>query len=45
MNGKVQYRLEFKKEYRGKTIYIAMRWQNEKGQTGTWSDIISTIIL
>jgi hypothetical protein len=36
--------LTFKEEDRGKTVYIAARWENEKGETGPWSDIISTII-
>jgi hypothetical protein len=23
----------------GKTVYIALRWQNEKGEKGPWSEI------
>jgi hypothetical protein len=38
------YTLDFTEEERGKTVYIAMRWQNKKGQIGTWSEIMSAII-
>lgn len=36
--------LEFTEEERGKTVYIAICWQNEKGQRGPWSEIVSAII-
>jgi hypothetical protein len=36
--------LEFTEAERGKTVYIAMRWQNEKGQKGPWSEIESAIV-
>ena len=36
--------LEFTEEERGKTVYIAIRWQNEKGQKGPWSEIESAIV-
>jgi hypothetical protein len=36
--------LEFRKEDRGKTVYIAAAWQNERGNIGQWSDIQSAII-
>ncbi|MDR1129541.1 MAG: hypothetical protein LBK96_00985 [Prevotellaceae bacterium] len=36
--------LEFTEEERGKTVYIAICWQNEKGQMGPWSEIISAIV-
>jgi hypothetical protein len=36
--------LEFTEEERGRTVYIAMRWQNEKGQKGPWSKIESAIV-
>jgi hypothetical protein len=36
--------LEFTEEDRGKTVYIAMRWQNEKGRKGPASEIQSAII-
>jgi hypothetical protein len=36
--------LEFTEHDRGKTVYIAMRWQNEKGHKGPASEIQSAII-
>jgi hypothetical protein len=36
--------LEFTEEKRGKTVYIAICWQNEKGQMGPWSEIVSAIV-
>jgi hypothetical protein len=36
--------LEFTDEERGKTVYIAICWQNEKGQKGPWSEIESAIV-
>jgi hypothetical protein len=38
------YILTFTEEERAKTVYVAMRWMNKKGQTGTWSEIVSAII-
>lgn len=38
------YILEFKEEDRGKIVYIALRWQNTKGQVGPWSELMSTIV-
>ena len=38
------YTMEFVETERGKTIYIALCWQNEKGQRGPWSNIEKTII-
>jgi hypothetical protein len=38
------YVLEFTEQDRGKTVYIAMRWQNEKGRKGPASEIQSAII-
>jgi hypothetical protein len=38
------YTLEFTEQDRGKTVYIAMRWQNEKGRKGPPSEIQSAII-
>jgi hypothetical protein len=29
---------------RGKPVYYAGRWQNEKGEKGPWGDIVSAII-
>ncbi|MDR0603626.1 MAG: hypothetical protein LBG80_04905 [Bacteroidales bacterium] len=36
--------LVFKGEQRGKTLYFALRWENNVGQKGPWSDIYSAII-
>ena len=36
--------IEFQEYERGKTVYFTMYWENEKGQPGPWSDIISTIV-
>jgi hypothetical protein len=36
--------LSFDPEERGKTVYLAARWQNRRGELGPWSDIISAII-
>jgi hypothetical protein len=38
------YTLEFAEEERGKTVYVAVCWQNEKGETGPWSEIESAIV-
>jgi hypothetical protein len=38
------YILEFTEEERGKTVYIAICWQNEKGERGPWSEIESAIV-
>jgi hypothetical protein len=38
------YILNFTEEERGKTVYIAMCWQNEKGDTGRFSEIQSAVI-
>ena len=34
----------FSEEERGKTLYAAACWQNERGQKGPWSDIVKAII-
>jgi hypothetical protein len=36
--------LEFSEEERGNTLYVAICWQNKKGQRGPWSEIESAII-
>ena len=36
--------LEFTEEERGKTVYIAICWQNEKGERGPFSEIESAIV-
>jgi hypothetical protein len=36
--------LEFMDEERGKTVYVALQWQNNKGQKGPWSEILWAIV-
>jgi hypothetical protein len=36
--------LIFNPEQRGKTVYLAARWQNGRGELGPWSEIVSAII-
>jgi hypothetical protein len=38
------YTLEFTGDQRGKTVYIALCWENTRGEKGPWSDIVSAII-
>ena len=38
------YTIPFSEEDRGKTIYLALCWQNARGQRGPWSDIASAVI-
>jgi hypothetical protein len=38
------FTLEFTEEERGKTVYVALCWQNERGERGPWSEIESTFI-
>ena len=33
------YVLQFDETERGKTVYFAAAWQNERGQIGAWSEI------
>ena len=44
MASRTPHTLQFTEEERGKTVYIALRWQNERGNTGPWSDIKSTVV-
>jgi hypothetical protein len=45
MASKTPFALDkFTEEERGKTVYIALAWQNERGITGAWSEIQSAII-
>jgi hypothetical protein len=37
------YVLEFTEKERGKTVYVAICWQNEKGECSPWSEIESAI--
>jgi hypothetical protein len=37
-------RIAFSGGERGKTLYFAVRWENERGEKGPWSNIMNTII-
>jgi hypothetical protein len=36
--------LEFGDAERGKFVSIAMRWENTRGQKGTWSEIVTVVV-
>jgi hypothetical protein len=36
--------LEFDESDRGKTVYIALQWQNERGLTGPWSEMQTAVV-
>ena len=38
------YTLSFTEAERGKTVYIALAWQNNRGNIGPWSEIQSAVI-
>jgi hypothetical protein len=38
------YKLDFSLQDCGKTLYVAMCWQNRKGEKGPWSQIASAVI-
>jgi hypothetical protein len=38
------YAIEFKEKERGKTVYVALCWENEKGQRGPWSEVQAAIV-
>jgi hypothetical protein len=38
------FTLEFDEAERGKTVYLALCWQNDKGQRGSWSEIRNAVI-
>jgi len=44
MASRTPYALEFDEKERGRTVYIALSWQNERGLIGQWSEIQSAII-
>ncbi|KAA6302013.1 MAG: hypothetical protein EZS26_001829 [Candidatus Ordinivivax streblomastigis] len=41
---KTPYHFSFDGDSKGKTLYIALRWENTTGQKGPWSDIQSIVI-
>ncbi|MDR0567583.1 MAG: hypothetical protein LBG87_00045 [Spirochaetaceae bacterium] len=38
------FKLEFKDQERGKTVYFALRWENTRGRKGPWSEVYSAIV-
>jgi hypothetical protein len=44
MASRTPHALEFREDQRGKTVYMALAWQNERGLLGQWSEIQSAII-
>jgi hypothetical protein len=38
------YTLRFDETERGKTVYVALCWQNQRGQLGPWTGMQSTIV-
>jgi hypothetical protein len=38
------FSLEFQGHERGKTVYLALRWENTRGEKGPWSSVQSAII-
>jgi hypothetical protein len=44
MASKTPHTFFFDETQRGKTVYIAAAWQNERGNIGQWSDIQSVVI-
>jgi hypothetical protein len=44
MASRTPHALEFDETERGKTVYIAATWQNERGLIGNWSEILSAVV-
>jgi hypothetical protein len=44
MASRTPHALEFTEEERGKTVYIAAAWQNERGLIGNWSEIQNAVV-
>jgi hypothetical protein len=44
MASRTPYPLHFTEEDRGKRVYVALRWQNERGILGQWSDIKDAVV-
>lgn len=38
------YTLDFDENHRGQSVYLALRWENSRGEKGPWSDIARAII-
>jgi len=44
MASRATHVLRFEEAERGKTVYVAGAWQNERGNLGAWSEILSAIV-
>jgi len=44
MASRTPHILKFEDNQRGKFVYVALAWQNERGKRGTWTSIRSTVI-
>ena len=44
MASRTPYTLHFEETQRGKTVYIALAWQNDRGIFGAWSEMKTGII-
>jgi hypothetical protein len=44
MASKTPHAIPFQEEERGRTVYIAAAWQNERGNIGQWSEILSAVV-
>jgi hypothetical protein len=44
MASRTPHTLTFEESERGKSVYIALTWQNERGHIGNWSEIQHAII-
>ena len=44
MASRTPYALSFSEEERGRTVYITLAWQNERGNTGAWAEIQSAVV-
>ncbi len=44
MASRTPHIIEFDETDRGKTAYIALQWQNERGLTGPWSEVQTAVV-
>jgi hypothetical protein len=44
MASRSPFALKFNEEDRGRTVYIAAAWQNERGTIGDWSEVQNAVI-
>ena len=44
LNRHTPYSLHFDESERGKTVYVALCWQNARGNIGQWSEILSAVV-